>query len=70
MSAQRYLAALRKQPQTARQLAVTLGLPTSRDGVARVRRELERMERAGLAQRTLAAGFHGPWVWEAVPMLP
>jgi DNA-binding PadR family transcriptional regulator len=58
-----WLAALRSGPQSARELAMTLGQGTSRSNVAAIRATLERMERQGLVQRTREAPRE-PWVWE------
>jgi hypothetical protein len=59
-----WLDALRGRPQSACDLAVTLGQSTSRRNVAAIRATLEQMERKGLVQRTKNPGE--PWIWEAV----
>ncbi len=57
-----YLGALRERPQSARDLAVTLGQNTSRRNVSAIRAILEMMERKGLVQRSRTDGR--PWIWE------
>jgi Fe2+ or Zn2+ uptake regulation protein len=56
-----WLDALRGWPQSARDLAVTLGQSTSRSNVAAIRATLEQMERKGLVQRSRTSNT---WVWE------
>lgn len=65
MNSEAILAALRKEPASAKDLAVTLELSTSRPSVAELRAVLERLEREGRVQRT-KAGTYEPWIWEAV----
>jgi hypothetical protein len=60
---QPYVEALRRKPQTARDLAITLGRSADRSTVASIRATLERMERRGLVQRQRFGS--GPWIWEA-----
>jgi hypothetical protein len=57
-----YLDALRPRPQSARDLAVTLGQSTARSNVGVVRHRLELLERRSLVQRTQQPGK--PWIWE------
>ena len=57
-----WLAALSRTPQSARDLAVTLGQSTSPGNVTAIRATLEQMERKGLVQRT-RRGPGAPWVW-------
>lgn len=59
------LAALGECPQSARDLAVTLGQSTSRRNVAALRHTLEWMERRGMLQRARTR-TGAPWVWEPV----
>lgn len=59
----KWLAALRERPQSARDLAVTLGQPTNRRNLAAIRQELEVMERRGEVQRSRTGTE--PWIWEA-----
>jgi hypothetical protein len=61
----RWLTELRRQPQSAKDLAVTLGQPTSRRSVSIIRGSLESMERAGMVRRTRPREG-GPYVWEAL----
>jgi DNA-binding PadR family transcriptional regulator len=62
---QTYLEVLRLKPQSARDIAATLGRDTDRATVASIRKTLERLERKGLVQRYLES-FQGPWIWELV----
>lgn len=59
------LAQLRREPQSAHELNMTLQRPATRRRAAEVRHILERMERAGLVQRS-KDGPRQPWIWEAV----
>ncbi len=59
-----WLAALRQRPQSARDLAVTLGQSTSPSNVAAMRAILQQMERKGLVQRSRTRN-RPVWIWEA-----
>lgn len=63
MGDQDVMAALRERPRSsAKDVAVTLGIPVSRKTVGDLRARLERLEGNGV--RRVGRGPGGPWLWE------